>query len=155
MQNPLRTLLHGLFIAPILRVLQGIFDWAGKATAAVRPDRTRRQKRSLGIDARRSRTNRDTRSHWDKMGVAAPIYKLASEGLNDRAIALNLNLSENTVYECIAYLVRGLKCQSRAELVLYASPSPKGTWNMPTPTMLISGVRRWRQRKLADSLLAR
>jgi regulatory LuxR family protein len=98
----------------------------------------------------------DTRSHWEKMDVIAPIYRLAGEGLSDHAIALKLNLTENTVYGCIGYLLRRLKCRTRAELVLYASPKPHESWNLRTfPTMLISKVRRWRQRQLASSFLAK
>jgi hypothetical protein len=154
MQNPSKTLLYDLFAAPILRVLQKIVDWVSGAATAVSSDQSGSHKRNLAMKIRQPGAPLDTRSHWEKMGVVAPVYKLAGQGLSDRAIALSLNLSENTVYECIAYLVRRLKCQTRAELVLYASPSPKGTWNIrTTPRMLISGVRRWRQRKLADSLL--
>jgi len=88
--------------------------------------------------------------------VIAPIYRLAGEGLSDHAIALKLNLTENTVYGCIGYLLRRLKCRNRAELVLYASPKPYEVWNLRTaPTMLMSKVRRWRQKKRADSFLGR
>lgn len=152
MQNPIRTLLYGLFVAPVLRVLQSIFD----GISALAPSAKSRQGTSRRTPAKATRPIRanDSRSHWEKMGVAIPVYKLAGQGLSDHDIAVRLNLSENTVYGCIGYLVRRLKCRTRAELVLYASPKQQETWSLRSgPRMLVSRVRRWRQRKLAASLL--
>jgi hypothetical protein len=138
------------------RTLVALTDWIGKATSAVKSNFKHSRQRGLGIDARDRQSPLDTRSHWEKMDVIAPIYRLAGEGLSDHAIALKLNLTENTVYGCIGYLLRRLKCRTRAELVLYASPKPYEVWNLRTaPTLLMSKVRRWRQRQLANSFKPR
>ena len=152
MKHPLRTLLYGLFVAPVLRVLQAIIDWFGKAVSVVKADAARSHRRRLGMDQQKSVGARDTRNRWEKMGVVAPVYALAGQGLSNRAIAVKLNLTETTVYDCISYLLERLKCRTRAELVLYASPASE-SWNLRNSlTMMISGIRRWRQRKLAKSL---
>lgn len=70
------------------------------------------------------------RCHWEKIGVLGPIYKLAGLGISDHAIADRLNLSEETVQGCISWLLHFLKYQTRAELVLNASPVPQGTWGL-------------------------
>lgn len=155
MQNPVRTLLYGLFVAPVLRVLQATIDGISGLASSVKSGLGGASRRTPGMGNRSIRTA-DTRSHWEKMGVVVPVYRLAGQGLSDHDIAVKLSLSENTVYGCIGYLVRRLKCRTRAELVLYASPKPHETWSLrSSPTMLVSRVRRWRQRRLADSLLAR
>lgn len=151
MQNPMRTLLYGLFLEPILHVLQTISDWFGKVTSRLN------SKHSSTRGVRTASTKpRDTRSHWEKMGIIAPVYRLVSQGANDHEIAVRLNLTENTVYGCTGYIMRRLKCRTRTELILYASPKPEETWTIRSaPTMLVSGVRRWRQRRLAQALLTR
>ncbi len=150
MQNPMRTLLYGLFIEPILRVVRAISLWFVKANSAVRSNLKQSQVR---IAEKESQTTRDSRSHWEKMGIIAPVYRLLSEGLSDHEIAVRLNITENTVYGCTGYLLHRLKCHTRAELVRYASPKPEETWTLGSaPTMLVSGVRRWHQRRLANSL---
>jgi DNA-binding CsgD family transcriptional regulator len=63
------------------------------------------------------------RCHWEKLGVLGPIYELVSRDLSDREIAARLNIAEVTVRNCIAWLVHFLNCQTRNELVLYASPA--------------------------------
>jgi DNA-binding NarL/FixJ family response regulator len=63
------------------------------------------------------------RCHWGKLGVLGPIYELVSQGLTDREIANQLNIAEVTVHNCILWLTHFLKFQTRAELVLYASPA--------------------------------
>jgi hypothetical protein len=152
MRNPFRTLLYDLFAAPALRVLQAIVDWVGKAASAGM--RIGRQTRTRIPWHVRSERMRDSRSHWEKLGIVVPVYQLAGEGLSDREIAVRLQVTENAVYGCIRHLLRILKCRTRAELVLYASPKPNQSWTLRnTPTELISGVRRWRQRRLADALL--
>ncbi len=155
MQNPVRTLLYGLFLAPVLRVLQALIDGVSWVASSVKS----------GLGGTSTLTPRtgdrpigtaDTRSHWEKMGVVVPVYRLAGQGFSDHEIAVKLSLSENTVYGCIGYLVRRLKCRTRAELVLYASPKPHEIWSLrSSPTMLVSRLRRWRQRRLADSLVNR
>ena len=152
MRNPFRTLLYDLFAAPVLRVAQAIVDWFGKAASAGM--RIGSQTRTRIPQLVHSEKMRDPRSHWEKLGIVVPVYKLAGQGLTDREIAVRLQLTENAVYGCIRHLLRVLKCRTRAELVLYASPKPNESWRLRnTPTQLISGVRRWRQRRLADALL--
>lgn len=67
--------------------------------------------------------------HWEKLGVLGPIYRLASYGLGNRAIADRLNISEEMVQGCIAWLMRFLKCQSRAELFVGVLDEP-GKWTL-------------------------
>jgi hypothetical protein len=100
--------------------LSAFTDWIGQAASSVKSNLLPSRRRTPGVDARDQQSPRDTRSHWEKMDVIAPIYRLAGEGLSDHAIALKLNLTENTVYGCIGYLLRRLKCRTRAELVLYS-----------------------------------
>ena len=66
------------------------------------------------------------RCHWEKLGVLGPIYNLASQGLSDRAIADELDLTEITVTNCVSWLLHFLKCRNRAELLIYASPAQQG-----------------------------
>lgn len=68
--------------------------------------------------------------HWEKLGVLGPIYGLVSRGLSDREVASRLDLREVTVRDCTAWLMRFLKCSSRAELVQYASLAQHGTWGL-------------------------
>ncbi|HLH07176.1 MAG TPA: hypothetical protein VKW78_08060 [Terriglobales bacterium] len=68
------------------------------------------------------------RCHWEKLGVLGPIYRLVSQGLDDRAIADRLNIPEEMVQGCIAWLLRFLPCQSREDLVLSISAKQTGRW---------------------------
>jgi DNA-binding NarL/FixJ family response regulator len=70
------------------------------------------------------------RCHWERLGVLGPVYKRVGEGLSDRAIANELNLTEVTVQGCISWMSHFLKCKKRVELVLYASPVPQETWSL-------------------------
>lgn len=70
------------------------------------------------------------RCHWEKLGVLGPIYEFVSQGLGDREIASELNLREVTVRDCTSWLMHFLNCDSRAELVQYASPALRGTWGL-------------------------
>jgi hypothetical protein len=153
MQNPIRTLLYGLLVEPIIRVLQAISDSFVRVTSLVTRNRRQSNTRAAGTKVSSNLTARDTRTHWEKMGIVVPVYRLIIMGANDHDIAMQLNLTENTVYGCTGYLMRRLKCRTRAELVLYASPKPDETWSLRSaPTMLVSGLRRWQQRRLANSL---
>ncbi len=154
MDNPIRTLLYGLFAAPVLRLLQGTLDRIGGLASALKSGFGGTPKEKRTASGRPIAGRPDRRSHWEKMGVAVPVYRLAALGLSDHDIAVKLSLSENTVYGCVGYLVRRLKCRTRAELVLYASPKAYEIWSLRnSPTMLVSRVRRWRQRKLVNALL--
>jgi hypothetical protein len=70
------------------------------------------------------------RCHWEKLGVLGPIYGLVSQGLRDREIANKLNLTEVAVSGCTSWLLHFLNRDSRAELILYASPAQHGTWGL-------------------------
>ena len=61
------------------------------------------------------------RSFWEQTGVLGPIYRLLGQGVNDNDIALRLNVTEEKVQGCIAWLIHFLKLKNRQELVLYAS----------------------------------
>ncbi|HEV2134249.1 MAG TPA: hypothetical protein VGR47_08290 [Terracidiphilus sp.] len=61
------------------------------------------------------------RSFWEQTGVLGPIYRLLGQGVNDNDIVLRLNVTEEKVQGCIAWLIHFLKLKNRQELVLYAS----------------------------------
>lgn len=61
------------------------------------------------------------RCFWEQTGILGPIYRLLGKGLNDDDIALKLNITEEKVQGCIAWLIHFLKLKNRRELVLYAS----------------------------------
>jgi DNA-binding CsgD family transcriptional regulator len=61
------------------------------------------------------------RSFWEQTGVLGPIYRLLGEGLNDNDIAMRLNVTEEKVQGCIAWIIHLLRLKNRQELVLYAS----------------------------------
>ena len=61
------------------------------------------------------------RSFWEQTGVLGPIYRLLGQGVNDNDIALRLNVTEEKVQGCVAWLIHFLELKNRQELVLYAS----------------------------------
>ena len=61
------------------------------------------------------------RCFWEQIGVLGSIYRLLGQGLSDDKIAGELNLTEEKVQSCIAWILRFLKLKNRGELVLYAS----------------------------------
>lgn len=63
------------------------------------------------------------RVFWEQVGMLGPVYRLASRGLDDRAIAARLKVPELRVHDCLAWLLRCLGLATRDELVLYAKPS--------------------------------
>jgi hypothetical protein len=63
----------------------------------------------------------EMRSFWEQTGLLGPIYRLLGEGLNDENIAVKLNLTEEKVQSCIAWVLHFLNLKNRQELVLYAS----------------------------------
>lgn len=70
------------------------------------------------------------RCHWERLGVLGPIYQLLGGGLSDLEIASKLTLTEFTVRDCTSWLMQFLQCDSRAELVQYASPAQPGFWGL-------------------------
>lgn len=61
------------------------------------------------------------RSFWEQTGVLGPIYRLLGEGLKDDDIAVRLNLTDEKVQGCMAWMLHFLKLKNRQEMVLYAS----------------------------------
>lgn len=61
------------------------------------------------------------RSFWEQTGVLGPLYRLLGEGLNENDIAMRLNVTEEKVQGCIAWIIHFLRLKDRRELVLYAS----------------------------------
>jgi DNA-binding NarL/FixJ family response regulator len=61
------------------------------------------------------------RSFREQTGVLGPIYRSLATGLNDDDIAVKLNLPEEKVQGCIAWILHFLKLKNRQELVPYAS----------------------------------
>jgi DNA-binding NarL/FixJ family response regulator len=45
------------------------------------------------------------RSFWEQTGVLGPIYRLLAKGLNDDDIAVTLNLPQEKVHACIAWIL--------------------------------------------------
>jgi hypothetical protein len=61
---------------------------------------------------------------WEQIGVLGPIYRLVGGGLNDGDIATHLGLTEVSVQDCIAWLLRFWGFTNREELALYAHTQP-------------------------------
>lgn len=61
------------------------------------------------------------RSFWEQTGVLGPIYRSLAEGLNDKDIAVKLDLTEVKVRGCIAWIIHFLELKSRQELARHAS----------------------------------
>jgi DNA-binding CsgD family transcriptional regulator len=53
--------------------------------------------------------------------VLGPIYRLLGRGLNNDDIATGLNITQEKVEGCIAWLLHFLAMKNRQDLVLYAS----------------------------------
>jgi orotate phosphoribosyltransferase-like protein len=65
------------------------------------------------------------RVHWEKLGILGPVYNLAGQGFSDNEIAGKLNVSEDNVRSCVAWLLRCGSHDSRPELIRDAAPAPK------------------------------
>jgi DNA-binding NarL/FixJ family response regulator len=63
------------------------------------------------------------RVHWEKLGILGPVYRLVGQGFSDNEIAGKLNVSEDNVRRCVAWLLRFGSQDSRAELIRDASPA--------------------------------
>ena len=61
------------------------------------------------------------RSFWEQSGVLGPIYRLLGRGLNNEDIGARLNITQERVEVCIAWLLHFLTLNNRQDLVLYAS----------------------------------
>ena len=60
------------------------------------------------------------RTFWGRLGILLPIYHLVGQGLTDRDIASQLNLTEDKVENCISWMVHFLELSNRLELVQHA-----------------------------------
>jgi DNA-binding NarL/FixJ family response regulator len=56
------------------------------------------------------------RVYWERTGVLGPIYRLVSQGFNDREIAKTLNLSDIKVHDCISWMLQAFRLPDRMEL---------------------------------------
>jgi DNA-binding NarL/FixJ family response regulator len=65
------------------------------------------------------------RIFWEQIGILGPVFRLGSQGLNDREIANRLNITEVKVHDCVAWILRFLQLTDRTELSHYASVRPK------------------------------
>jgi hypothetical protein len=71
------------------------------------------------------------RVHWEKLGILGPVYHLAGQGFRDYEIAGKLNVSEDNVRRCVAWLLHFGSHDSRAGLIRDASPASKPTNSKP------------------------
>ncbi|HET9180977.1 MAG TPA: hypothetical protein VFP59_02495 [Candidatus Angelobacter sp.] len=71
------------------------------------------------------------RVHWEKLGILAPVYDLAGHGFSDNKIAGKLNISEDKVRPCVAWLLRFCPCGSRAQLACDAASAMKSACSKP------------------------
>ena len=60
------------------------------------------------------------RVHWEKLGILGPVYRLVGRGFSNDEIASQLNITQDSVRRCVAWLMRFGGHSSRAELVLEA-----------------------------------
>ena len=63
------------------------------------------------------------RVHWEKLGILGPVYGLVGRGLSNEEIASQLNIDEDNVRQCVAWLMRFGEYSSRGELVMEAFAS--------------------------------
>lgn len=71
------------------------------------------------------------RVHWEKLGILGPVYHLVGQGFSDNEIAGKLNISDDNVRRCVAWLLRFGSHDSRAELIRDASPAQKSANSKP------------------------
>lgn len=68
------------------------------------------------------------RVHWEKLGMLGPVYGFVGRGLSNEEIAIRLNVSEDNVRQCVAWLMRFGGHSSRTELAFeaFAAIPPNG-----------------------------
>jgi DNA-binding NarL/FixJ family response regulator len=64
------------------------------------------------------------RVFWEKVGILAPVFRLGSQGLNDREIANRLNITEVKVHDCVAWILHFLRLTDQMEMARFASVRP-------------------------------
>jgi DNA-binding NarL/FixJ family response regulator len=57
-------------------------------------------------------------------GVLERVYRLVGRGLNDREIANTLSVTEQSVHECVSWMLKSLHMSDRLDLVRHASKTP-------------------------------
>ena len=67
------------------------------------------------------------RTFWGRLGILLPIYRLVGQGLTDRDIASELNLTEDKVENCISWMLHFLELSNRLELVQHACSAAQQT----------------------------
>jgi hypothetical protein len=67
------------------------------------------------------------RIFWEKLGILLPIYRLVGQGLTDREIASQLNLTDDKVENCISWILHFLDLSNRLELVQHACSAAQQT----------------------------
>lgn len=67
------------------------------------------------------------RTFWGRLGILLPIYRLVGEGLTDRDIASELDITEDRVGNCISWMLHFLKLGDRLELVQHACSAAQQT----------------------------
>ena len=70
------------------------------------------------------------RVHWEKLGILGPVYRLVGQDFGDKEIAGKLNVSEDNVRRCVAWLLRFGSHASRAELIRDVPPVTKSANSM-------------------------
>jgi hypothetical protein len=67
------------------------------------------------------------RTFWGRLGILLPIYRLVGNGLTDRDIARELDLTEDKVENCIFWMLHFLELSNRLELVQHACSAAQQT----------------------------
>ena len=67
------------------------------------------------------------RPFWGRLGILLPIYLLVGQGLTDKEITSRLNLADDKVQNCIAWMVHFLELSDRSELVQHAYTAAQQT----------------------------
>jgi len=60
------------------------------------------------------------RTFWGRLGILLPIYRRVGQGLTDKEIASQLNLADDKVKSCIAWMLHFLELSDRLALVQHA-----------------------------------
>lgn len=77
------------------------------------------------------------RTFWGRLGILLPIYRLVGQGLTDREIASQRDLTEDKVESCISWILYFLELSNRSELVQHACSAAlqtSGTYHLDIAT---------------------
>ena len=81
------------------------------------------------------------RTFWGRLGILLPIYRRVGQGLTDKEIASQLNLDDDKVKNCIAWMLHFLDLSNRLELVQHACSAAQQTSGAYHLDMAIHGSR--------------